>query len=79
VTGRCQQYRRLARKSVIQADLRKYVRRVLKVEDDQEASSRLKNLEEEIVGLAETGLRKLLQNDSRSGHGRTISVMEEAF
>jgi phage/plasmid-like protein (TIGR03299 family) len=50
-----EQYRRLARKSVNQADLRKYVRRVLKVEDDKEASSRLKNLMEEIVGLAEAG------------------------
>jgi phage/plasmid-like protein (TIGR03299 family) len=50
-----EQYRRLARKSVHQADLRKYVRRVLKVEDDQEASSRLRNLMEEIVSLAETG------------------------
>jgi phage/plasmid-like protein (TIGR03299 family) len=50
-----EQYRRLARKSVNQADLRKYVRRVLKVEDEQEASSRLKSLMEEIVGLAETG------------------------
>jgi phage/plasmid-like protein (TIGR03299 family) len=50
-----EQYRRLARKSVNQADLRKYVRRVLKVEDDQEASSRLRNLLEEIARLAEAG------------------------
>ena len=50
-----EQYRRLARKSINQADLRKYVRRVLKVEDDQEASSRLKNIMEEIMGLAEAG------------------------
>jgi phage/plasmid-like protein (TIGR03299 family) len=50
-----EQYRRLARKSVNQADLRKYVRRVLKVEDEQEASTRCKNLIEEIVGLAEAG------------------------
>jgi hypothetical protein len=49
------QYRRLARKGVNQADLLKYVRRVLKVEDDQEASRRLKNLMDEIVGLAEAG------------------------
>ncbi len=35
--------------------LRSYVRRVLKVEDDQEAGSRLKNIMEEIVGLAEAG------------------------
>ncbi len=50
-----EQYRLLARKSINQADLRKYVRRVLKVEDDQEAGSRLKNIMEEIVGLAEAG------------------------
>ena len=50
-----EQYRRLARKSINQADLRQYVRRVLKVEDDQEAGSRLKNIMEEIVGLAEAG------------------------
>jgi phage/plasmid-like protein (TIGR03299 family) len=50
-----EQFRRLARRSISQADLRKYVRRVLEVEDDQEASGRLKNLMEEIVGLAEAG------------------------
>jgi phage/plasmid-like protein (TIGR03299 family) len=50
-----EQYRRLARKSINQADLRRYVKKVFKVEDDQEASSRLKNLMEEIVGLAEAG------------------------
>jgi phage/plasmid-like protein (TIGR03299 family) len=50
-----EQYRRLARTSINQADLRKYVRRVLKVEGDQEAGSRLKNLMEEIVTLAEAG------------------------
>jgi phage/plasmid-like protein (TIGR03299 family) len=50
-----EQYHRLARKSINQTDLRKYVRRVLKIEDEQEASSRLKNLMGEIVGLAEAG------------------------
>ena len=50
-----EQYRRLARKSINQADLRRYVKKVFKVEDDDEASSRLKNLMEVIVGLAETG------------------------
>lgn len=50
-----EQYRRLARKSINQADLRQYVRRVLKVEDDQEASSRLKNIMEEVMALAEAG------------------------
>jgi phage/plasmid-like protein (TIGR03299 family) len=50
-----EQYRRLARKSINQADLRRYVKKVFEVEDDQEAGSRLKNLMEAIVGLAETG------------------------
>jgi len=50
-----EQYRLLARKSINQADLRKYVRRVLKVEDDQEGSTRLKNIVEEIMGLSEAG------------------------
>ena len=50
-----EQYRLLARKSINQADLRRYVKKVLKVEDDQEASTRLKNIMEEIVGLAEAG------------------------
>lgn len=50
-----EQYRLLARKSINQADLRRYVRRVLKVEDDQNPSTRLKNIMEEIVGLAEAG------------------------
>src|SRR5205823_12189648 len=36
-----EQYRRLARKSINQDDLRKYVRRVLKIEDDRQASTRL--------------------------------------
>jgi phage/plasmid-like protein (TIGR03299 family) len=49
-----EQYRRLARKSVNQADLRKYVRRVLKVEDGQD-STRSRNIVEEIVRLAEAG------------------------
>jgi hypothetical protein len=51
-----EQYRRLARKSVNQADLRKYVRRVLKIESEEDiASTRSKNLVEEIVRLAEAG------------------------
>jgi phage/plasmid-like protein (TIGR03299 family) len=50
-----EQYRRLARKSVNQADLRKYVKRVLKIEDGQDISTRSKNIVEEIVGLAEAG------------------------
>ena len=48
-----EQYRLLARKSINQADLRLYVKKVFKVEDD--GSTRLKNIMEEIVGLAEAG------------------------
>ena len=50
-----EQYRVLARKSVNQADLRRYVKKVFKVEEGQEGSTRLKNIMEEIVGLAEAG------------------------
>jgi phage/plasmid-like protein (TIGR03299 family) len=50
-----EQYRRLARKSVNQADLRKYVKRVLKIEDGEDISARSRNIVEEIVRLAETG------------------------
>jgi phage/plasmid-like protein (TIGR03299 family) len=50
-----EQYRLLARKSINQADLHRYVQKVLKVEDDREAGTRLKNIMDEIVGLAEAG------------------------
>lgn len=50
-----EQYRLLARKSINQADLRKYVKRVLKVEDGLGLSTRSLNIVEEIVRLAETG------------------------
>ena len=50
-----EQYRLLARKSINQADLRSYVKKVFQVKDDQESSTRLKNIMEEIVGLAEAG------------------------
>lgn len=50
-----EQYRLLARKSINSADLRKYVRLVLKVEDAQDSSTRTRNLVEEIVRLAEAG------------------------
>jgi phage/plasmid-like protein (TIGR03299 family) len=49
------QYRLLARKSINQADLHRYVQKVLKVEDDREAGTRMKNIIDEIVGLAEAG------------------------
>lgn len=49
------QFRLLARRSINQADLRKYVKRVLRVEDGQEVSTRTANIIEEIVRLAEVG------------------------
>jgi phage/plasmid-like protein (TIGR03299 family) len=50
-----EQYRRLARKSINQSDLRKYVRRVLKADDEDQTSTRLRNIADLIFGLAETG------------------------
>ena len=49
------QYRLLARRSINQADLQKYVKRVLKVDDGQEVGTRTKNTIAEIVGLCESG------------------------
>jgi phage/plasmid-like protein (TIGR03299 family) len=50
-----EQYRLLARRSINQADLRRYVKQVFKVEEGQEGSSRLRNIMAEVVGLAEAG------------------------
>jgi len=50
-----EQFRRLARKSINQSDLRKYVRRVLEIEDERDIGTRSKNIMEEIVRLAESG------------------------
>jgi len=50
-----EQYRLLARKSINQADLQKFVRRVLKIEDEPDPSTRILNIAEEIAGLAEAG------------------------
>jgi phage/plasmid-like protein (TIGR03299 family) len=50
-----EQYRLLARKSINQADLKKYVERVLKVEAGQEVSTRLTNTVQKIIGLCESG------------------------
>ncbi len=50
-----EQYRRLARKSVNQADLRRYVKRVLKIEDEDSPSTRSRNIMDEIIRLAEAG------------------------
>jgi phage/plasmid-like protein (TIGR03299 family) len=49
-----EQYRLLARKSINQADLRRYVKTVLKVEGDK-ISTRMKNTIEEILGKCESG------------------------
>jgi phage/plasmid-like protein (TIGR03299 family) len=50
-----EQYRLLARRDINQADLRKYVRRVLKVDDREEISTRTANQIEQIIRLFETG------------------------
>ncbi len=50
-----EQYRLLARKSISQADLRRYVKKVFKVEDDKEAGTRMANIMEEVMALAEAG------------------------
>lgn len=47
------QYKLLARKSINQADLHAYIRRVLKVEEKR--STRSKNIVDEVVGLCEYG------------------------
>ncbi len=59
-----EQYRRLARRSINQADLRRYVKKVFKVEEDQEGSTRLKNIMEEVVRLAEAGRGNTLSSVS---------------
>lgn len=50
-----EQYRLLVRKSINATDLKKYVRRVLKIEEGATPSTRLQNIADEIVGLAEAG------------------------
>ena len=50
-----EQYRLLARRDINQADLRKYVRRVLKVDEQEVPSARLTNQIEQIIGLCESG------------------------
>jgi phage/plasmid-like protein (TIGR03299 family) len=50
-----EQYRPLARKSINQADLRRYVRKVFKVEDDRDTGTRLANIMQEVMALAEAG------------------------
>ena len=50
-----EQFRFLARKSINQQDLQKYVRRVLKVKDNEQPSTRTANTIAEIIALAENG------------------------
>ena len=50
-----EQYRLLARRSISQADLRKFVKRVLKVDDSKPVAARTSNQIEEIVRLCESG------------------------
>lgn len=49
-----EQFRKLATRTVNQADLRKYVRRVMRCDDD--SSTKLKNIVDEIVRRAEEGI-----------------------
>jgi len=51
-----EQYRLLARKDINQADLEKYVRKVFKIDEANEVSSRMQNILDEVVGLAEAGV-----------------------
>lgn len=50
-----EQYRRLARKSINQQDVRKYVYQVLDIKDESKASTRIKNIAQDMIDLAETG------------------------
>jgi phage/plasmid-like protein (TIGR03299 family) len=50
-----EQFRLLARKSINQDDLKKYVKRVLKIEDQVNPSARIRNIMAEMISLCETG------------------------
>lgn len=50
-----EQYRRLARQSICQQDIRQYVYRVLEIGDESKASTRIKNIAQDMIDLAETG------------------------
>jgi phage/plasmid-like protein (TIGR03299 family) len=50
-----EQYRRLAARTICQADVRKYVRKVFQVADDAQPSARLANILLTVEGLAEVG------------------------
>lgn len=49
------QYRFLASRHINVADLKKYVSKIMKVEEGDEVSTRTKNVIEKIIGLAESG------------------------
>jgi len=53
-----EQYKLLARKTINQADLEKYVKLVFNVKDGEETSTRMKNILEEVTGLFEAGKGK---------------------
>jgi hypothetical protein len=50
-----EQYRRLVRKSINQQDVRRYVYRVLDIDDESKASTRLMNIAQSMIDLAESG------------------------
>jgi phage/plasmid-like protein (TIGR03299 family) len=50
-----EKYRRLAQKGISQADLRRYVKKVLRVENDKEPGTRTLQTMQEIVALYESG------------------------
>jgi phage/plasmid-like protein (TIGR03299 family) len=50
-----EQYRLLVRRSINQEDLKRYVKRVLKIDGQQAPSTRIRNIMEEIIRLAESG------------------------
>ena len=50
-----EQYKLLARRSINQNDLQRYVKKVLKVENQSKISTRTNNMIQEIIGLCESG------------------------
>jgi len=60
------EYRVLARKSINQADLERYVKLVFKVKDDADPSTRLKGLMEQVTSLFEGGRGNNLASTKRT-------------
>jgi phage/plasmid-like protein (TIGR03299 family) len=50
-----EQYRRLVNTGISQQDVRSYVYRVLEIQDESKASTRIKNIAQKMIDLAETG------------------------